>query len=133
MIIILQGDNMQKFINIDPLEPGLVTESIGLLQDPIDYNTVGAEVQDDNNSLLSGTSSHQLRSTMDVLESGDSFSSTGPPNNSTYNRSSQLSISTDITNNNNNNLTNNTIGPVSVSSTSSRAQRNTKEPKSLKK
>jgi hypothetical protein len=28
-----EGDNMQKFINIDPMEPGTVCEGTGLLQD----------------------------------------------------------------------------------------------------
>lgn len=27
-----EGDNMQKFISIDPLEPGMVTESVGLYE-----------------------------------------------------------------------------------------------------
>lgn len=30
-----EGDNMQKFISLDPLEPGMVTENVSLLHDPV--------------------------------------------------------------------------------------------------
>jgi hypothetical protein len=40
-----EGDNMQKFINVDPLEPGMVTEELGLLDEQRDEQTTKSQVE----------------------------------------------------------------------------------------
>lgn len=40
-----EGDNMQKFISLDPLEPGMVTENVSLLHDPV--SDIGEPSSDD--------------------------------------------------------------------------------------
>ncbi len=35
-----EGDNMQKFMNVDPMEPGVVAEGMGLLNDDVPAATV---------------------------------------------------------------------------------------------
>lgn len=59
---------MQKFISIDPLEPGMVTESVGLLQDPVDFSA-GSEVQDYDDRKESGIGS-TMRSHMEMGSEG---------------------------------------------------------------
>lgn len=60
-----EGDNMQKFMNVDPMEPGMVTEGMGLLNDDVHQTPSIVEERNTNMSVfevqespMSSSSSH---------------------------------------------------------------------------
>ena len=103
-----EGDNMQKFMNVDPMEPGMVTEGMGLLNDDIQQH----------NSVVEERSTGNPVSAFEVQDG--SFSG-----GSTHGTSSATPSS--------NYLSSHTPSATTQSAAKTRDQRSMKEPKTSKR
>lgn len=72
-----EGDNMQKFMNVDPMEPGMVTEGMGLLNDDIQQHNSVIEERSTTNPV----SAFEVQDGSFIGESSHGTSSAAPSTN----------------------------------------------------